>query len=64
MRSNIGTYLAVLLSALAVAALLTTPAAAKSSNSYRNYHRTYGPYTPSLPVSRYGGSRDFQNEPR
>ena len=69
MRLSTRTYLAVILSAATVAALLATPAAARSRyyGSYYGYYgsnRYYGPYTPSLPVPRYGKYRDFQDGPR
>jgi hypothetical protein len=58
------TYLAVTLSAVAVATLLASPAMARSPYYYRHYYRNYGPYTPALPVPRYGRYRDFQDGPR
>jgi len=77
------TYVAVILSALAVGALLASPAMAQFYRyhgypyyRYYNYpyygyygYRNYGPgasgpYTPFLPVPRYGPSHDFQSGPR
>jgi len=58
------TYLPVTLPAVAVAAVLASPAMARPPHCYRHYYRSYGPYTPALPVPRYGRYRDFQNGPR
>ena len=45
------TYLAVILSAATVAALLASPATARSRYyGYYGSYRSYGPHTPSLPV--------------
>ena len=49
MRLSMRTYLAVTLSAVAVATLLASPAMARSPYYYRHYYRNYGPYTPALP---------------
>jgi hypothetical protein len=76
MRTN----LKVLLSAVGVAALLASPAMAKTVRHHHTAPSTVyipndarasvapysgafegGPYTPSMPESRYGVSRDFQN---
>ena len=65
MRPNIRTYLAVILSAATVAALLASPATAQSRyHGYYGSYRSCGPYTPSLPVPRYGTYHDFQDGPR
>jgi|307.fasta_scaffold248252_2 hypothetical protein len=75
MRLNMRTYPAVVLSAVTVAALLASPAAARSryyyygyggyyGGYYGPYYRSYGPYTPSLPVPPYGTYYDFQDGPR
>ena len=68
MRLSTRTYLAVILSAATVAALLASPAAARSRYyGYYGYYgpqRSYGPYTPSLPVPRRGTYHDFQDGPR
>jgi len=69
MRLSTRTYLAVILSAATIVALLASPATARSRyyGSYYGYYgsnRTYGPYTPSLPVPSYGTYRDFQDGPR
>ena len=99
MRLNVKTYLAVILSAVTVAALPESPATARSLRHhywhrqycgyarYHHWHRHYhgyshhyhgyrhyygyygprgyyGPYTPALPVPRYGRNPDFQTGPR
>jgi hypothetical protein len=76
MRLNMSTSLKVALSAISVAALLASPAMAKtrshiigpyygSAGAYYGYGNSYvgagGPYTPSLPTLRYGPNRDFQS---
>jgi hypothetical protein len=66
------TQLAVILSAVAIAALLVSPVSARHYRPYYygygyspyGYAGRYGPYTPSLPVRPYGPSLDFQNASR
>jgi len=66
------TNLKVILSAVGVAALLSSPAMARTRHYvpfygyYGAYYGggSYGPYTPSIPTPRYGRSRDFQNGSR
>lgn len=65
------TYLAVILSATTVAALLAAPGSAQSRyyryGAYAAYgaygssgYGSYGPYAPNVPTPRYGRSYDFQ----
>lgn len=66
------TSLNVMLSAVAVAALLASPASAKSRHhgytspfygaygAYGSYRFNGGPYTPNVPERSYGHSYDFQ----
>jgi hypothetical protein len=63
----------VILSAVSVAALLASPAMAKTrhhapfSGAYGAYYgsgASYGPYTPWVPTPRHGNSRDFQDGSR
>jgi len=61
------TNLKVILAAAGVAALLASPATAKTARHHAV--PTYGafqsgPYTPSIPTPRYGRGRDFQNGSR
>jgi hypothetical protein len=70
MRMN----LTVILSALGVAALLASPAMARTRHysapfygyygAYYGGGGSYGPYTPSIPSPRHGYSGDFQNGSR
>jgi hypothetical protein len=65
MRLSMRTFLAVILSAVTLAALLASPATARSRYyGYYGSQRSYGPYTPSLPVPRRGTYHDFQDGPR
>jgi hypothetical protein len=60
----------VILSAVSVAALLASPAIAKTrhyaplNGAYYGSGGSYGPYTPSIPTPRHGNSRDFQDGSR
>jgi hypothetical protein len=74
MRTN----LKVILSAVGVAALLASPAMAKTVRSHAPIKNIPsdargsvaplmnegGPYSPSIPTSPYRGTRDFQNDSR
>jgi hypothetical protein len=72
------TSLKVILSAVGVAALLASPAMAKTVRSHASIKyipsdargsvaplvNEGGPYSPSIPTLPYGGNRDFQNGSR
>jgi hypothetical protein len=69
MRAN----LTVILSAVSVAALLATPAMARTRHHYAPFYGYYGayyggggygPYTPSIREPRHGYSHDFQDGSR
>jgi hypothetical protein len=68
MRAN----LTVILSIVGVAALLASPATARTrhyapfNGYYGGYYGggSYGPYSPSIPTPRYGKGRDFQDGSR
>ena len=70
MRAN----LTVILSAVSIAALLASPAMARTRHHYAPFYGYYGayygggggygPYTPSIPSPRHGYSRDFQDGSR
>jgi hypothetical protein len=63
--------LTVILSAVGVAALLASPATARTRHYYAPFYGYYGayygggggygPYTPSIRSPRHGYSRDFQD---
>jgi DMSO/TMAO reductase YedYZ molybdopterin-dependent catalytic subunit len=67
--------LKVILSVVGIAAMLASPAMAKQARHAKVFVvpsdarasvapygvREGGPYTPSIPTSRYGKARDFQN---
>ena len=70
---NMRVNLTVILSAVGVAALLASPASARTrhySAPFYGYYGayygggSYGPYTPSIPSPRHGYSRDFQDGSR
>jgi hypothetical protein len=63
----------VILSAVSVAALVASPAMARTRHyvpfhgAYGVYYGgggSYGPYTPSIPTPRHGNSHDFQDGSR
>jgi len=68
MRSNTRTYLAVILSAVVVAAVPASPTSARyhyygAYGAYR-YHGSCGPYSPTIRTPRYGKNPDFQDGDR
>jgi hypothetical protein len=65
--------MSLILSAVSVAALLASPAMARTrhyvpfNGAYGTYYGSggsYGPYTPSIPTPRHGKSGDFQDGSR
>jgi hypothetical protein len=65
--------MSLILSAVSVAALLASPAMARTrhnvplNGTYGTYYGnggSYGPYTPSIPTPRHGNSGDFQDGSR
>ena len=74
MRLDMSTNLKVMLLAVGVAALLSSPAMARTGHYYAPFYGyygayygpggSYGPYTPAIRTRRHGFGRDFQDGSR